>query len=147
MMHSPLKVNRCFEGTCHLHLQDWRQRWARNQLILLPTSASFLLALFFTLEYGGDTFLWNISWLSVDCMASYSRRQNSQKPRSLEFFAQASHSEYPVIEWHTEFVWKSCYRGIRSVVTHATRRAVGVSQSLKCNSITFIYTVILSAIA
>jgi hypothetical protein len=28
---SQLTVNRCFRGTCHLHLQVWRKRQARNQ--------------------------------------------------------------------------------------------------------------------
>jgi hypothetical protein len=57
MMHSPLKVNRCFKRTCRLHLQGQRERRARNQLSLLPTSASFLLSLLFNLGDGGDTFL------------------------------------------------------------------------------------------
>lgn len=79
IMHSLLKDNRCFKGTYRLHLQCWRERWARNHLSLLPTSASFLLALSFNLEDGSDTFLWNVSWLSVDCIVSYSRRQNCKK--------------------------------------------------------------------
>jgi hypothetical protein len=41
--------------------------------------AVFLLSLLFDYEDGGDTFLWNICWLSLDYVALYPRRQNSSK--------------------------------------------------------------------
>jgi hypothetical protein len=39
--------------------------------------AGFLLGLLFNFEVGGDMFLHNISWLSVDYLALYPKRKNS----------------------------------------------------------------------
>jgi hypothetical protein len=36
--------------------------------------AGFLLGLFFDPEDGGDIFLWNVGWLSMDCTALHPRR-------------------------------------------------------------------------
>jgi hypothetical protein len=86
---SPLKVNRLFGVTC-LHLHGWRISQVRNQReacsrilgqTVLPASyllhTGFLLCLFFDTKDGGDMFLRNVGWLSVDYTALYPRRQNS----------------------------------------------------------------------
>jgi hypothetical protein len=39
--------------------------------------AGVWLSLFFNAEDGGDMFLWNVSWLSMDYMILHPRRQNS----------------------------------------------------------------------
>jgi hypothetical protein len=39
--------------------------------------AGFLLSLFFNTKDGGDKFLWNVGWLSVDYMALCPRKYNS----------------------------------------------------------------------
>jgi hypothetical protein len=56
---SPLKDNRCFGGTCRLHLQDRR-----------------ISQLFFDPE-DGDMFLRNVGWFWTDYAALYPRRWNS----------------------------------------------------------------------
>jgi hypothetical protein len=68
----PLKVNRHFGGTCHLHLQGRRKNQARNQRESFPLAftlvsylaysfhAGSLLRLFFDPEDGDDMFLRNI---------------------------------------------------------------------------------------
>jgi hypothetical protein len=43
-------------------------------LSLLPASACFLLDLFFDPEDGGEMFLQNIGWLSMDYTALYPKR-------------------------------------------------------------------------
>jgi hypothetical protein len=66
---SPLEVNRCFWGTCRLHL--WAQGISQAKL-----HTSFLLSLLLDSEDGGDMFLRNIGWLSRDYIVLYPRRQN-----------------------------------------------------------------------
>jgi hypothetical protein len=51
----PLKVDRRFEQTCRLHLQDRRKSQARNQ-----DSAGFFLGLVFDPENGDDMVLLNV---------------------------------------------------------------------------------------
>jgi hypothetical protein len=76
---SPLKVNRHFGGTCHLHFQSQRicqakkkhgSRWQSEHMALLATCfhVCFLLSLFFDPEDGNDMFLLNFVWLSMDYM-------------------------------------------------------------------------------
>jgi hypothetical protein len=78
--YSPLKVNRCFGGINHLHLQGrriswrWAQPWKQVALLAICFHAAFLLCLYFDLENGGDMFLRNVSWLSTDYTALYPRR-------------------------------------------------------------------------
>lgn len=65
---SLLKVNRCFQTTCHLHLQSWN-------------AACFMI---FCLAYSSTlkmnvTFLQNVGWLLVEYIALYPRRQNSSR--------------------------------------------------------------------
>jgi hypothetical protein len=43
---------------------------------LVKVNQYFLCGLQFNHEYGGNMFLWNVSWLSSDYMALYCRRQN-----------------------------------------------------------------------
>lgn len=50
---------KCFRGTYHLYLQDWRIRQTRNH----HEAGWFLLGLHFDPEDGGDTFLWSIRFL------------------------------------------------------------------------------------
>jgi hypothetical protein len=91
MSSSPLKVSRCFWGTCCLHFQGRRIGQARNQheaggkppCHLLHTIS--LLGLFFDPEDRGDMFLRNVGWLSADCMALYPRRHNSSSAISLDW--------------------------------------------------------------
>jgi hypothetical protein len=63
------KVNWRFGGICRLHLQGPRISRARKHV---ESSACFLLG--FDTECGGDMFLRNISWLSSDYTALYTRR-------------------------------------------------------------------------
>jgi hypothetical protein len=75
---SPLKVNRRFGWTCHLHLQGRRISQARNQREARSKQstdcyllhAGFLHGLFFGLEDGGDKFLRNVGWLFMKCVKS-----------------------------------------------------------------------------
>jgi hypothetical protein len=55
---SPLKVNRCFGGTCRLNL--------RHDTGSRQDYAGFVRSLFFDPEDGGGMFLRNVSWLSTD---------------------------------------------------------------------------------
>jgi hypothetical protein len=68
-----LNVNWRYGGTCYLHLQGKRISQARNQQssACCLLYASFLLGLFFYPEDGGNMFLLNVSWHSVDYMALY----------------------------------------------------------------------------
>jgi hypothetical protein len=56
----PLKMNRRFGGTCHLHLQGVGILRTRNQNE--ACSNILLLGLFFHSEYGGDIFIRNIDY-------------------------------------------------------------------------------------
>jgi hypothetical protein len=67
---SPAEVNQYFRATFHLHLPHWRVNQARNQHV----AGSKLC---FNPEDGGDMFLHSVSWLSLDNMASYHRRQTT----------------------------------------------------------------------
>jgi hypothetical protein len=72
---SPLYVNRCFGGTCRLHLQGQRISQPRHQrevcyLLLL----CYILCLFSDPEDGGDMFLRNVGLHSTDQTALYTRR-------------------------------------------------------------------------
>jgi hypothetical protein len=62
---SPLKVKLCFSGTWCLHLQS---------LLATCLHATFLLALFFYPEFGGEMFLRNVSWFPTEYTALYLRR-------------------------------------------------------------------------
>jgi hypothetical protein len=81
MLCSPLRVNRCFGGTCRLHFHGRRVSQARNQHETGTKQsrlfAGFFLDLLFNTEDGGNMFLWNVGWLSPDYRALYLRRQNS----------------------------------------------------------------------
>jgi hypothetical protein len=66
MLRSVLEVNRCFEGTCHLHLQGQNISQAGNQC--KAGSKQSLLA------------PPNIEWLSMDYTALYPRIYNSSQP-------------------------------------------------------------------
>jgi hypothetical protein len=70
---SPLKVNRYFGGTFLLHPQRWRIR----ALLATCFHAGFLFDLFFYPDVGGDMFLRNFGWLSMDCPALDPRRLKS----------------------------------------------------------------------
>jgi hypothetical protein len=89
---SPMKVNRCFWGIYHIHLQGWgvSQAWSHPKsepagFMLFCCSiydllrSGFLASLHFGPEDGGDMFLQNVGWLSADYMVQYRR---SFKPRS-----------------------------------------------------------------
>jgi hypothetical protein len=84
-----LWVNWNFGGTC------------RSDCYLLH--ASLLLGLFFDLEDGGDIFLRNVSWLSMDYMALYPRRWNSSENEYCAFVIRPSTGS----SWKTE-VLPSC---------------------------------------
>jgi hypothetical protein len=53
----------------NLHLRATKQNKAGSK--------AYLLGLFFDPEDGGDMFLRNVGWLSIDNTALYPRRQNS----------------------------------------------------------------------
>jgi hypothetical protein len=59
MLYSPLKINRCFEETERLHLQDRIICPTRNQLSTC-FHAGALLSFFFNREYEEDMFLRNV---------------------------------------------------------------------------------------
>jgi hypothetical protein len=59
---SPVEVNQHFRGT---------------HLACCLFHADFLLVLLFDPQDGGDTFLQNVRWLSLDCLALYPKEQNS----------------------------------------------------------------------
>jgi hypothetical protein len=79
----PLKVNRWFGRTLRLYLQDWRVSQARNQQESNQEStikqaasktlyrAGFLLGLLINLSDGGDMFLRNVAWLSMNSTQPY----------------------------------------------------------------------------
>jgi hypothetical protein len=46
--------------------------------------AGFFLGLFSDPEYGGDTFLRNVGWLSTDYMVLYPRSLDSSGPQMLQ---------------------------------------------------------------
>jgi hypothetical protein len=73
---SPLKINWRFRGRCCLHLQGQRMSQARA-LLAACCHAGFLLGLFFDPDDGGDMFLGNVCWLSVEYTTLYPRTQNS----------------------------------------------------------------------
>lgn len=62
LLVSPMKVNQCFKGTCHLHPQIW------SLLCVLPASCWFH-AWLFSPENGGNIFIQNISWFLADYAA------------------------------------------------------------------------------
>jgi hypothetical protein len=62
----------------HDHLVHWKP--TSRALLANCFHAGFLLGLCFDPEDGGDIFLQNIGWLSMDYMALCPRRQNSSKP-------------------------------------------------------------------
>jgi hypothetical protein len=68
--YNEVKVNRHFGGTYLLRRQcsSVSQERSREQEKLI---------LLFDPEVGGDIFLRNVSWFSMDCTALYSRGQNS----------------------------------------------------------------------
>jgi hypothetical protein len=66
MLCSLLSVIQCFGETCRLRLQGRRISRARNQC---ESRWQAELGLFFDPEDGGDMFLWNVGWLSVDYLA------------------------------------------------------------------------------
>jgi hypothetical protein len=85
---SLLEVSWHFRETCHLHLQGWIVSQGRNQHTADSEQGSaccllhacFFPGIFFNPEDGGNMLLWNVRWLSINYMVSYSRRQNcSQK--------------------------------------------------------------------
>ena len=55
MLDSALNVNRCFGGTCRLHLQGLRK--AKQETC---SFADFLLGVFFNHKVGGDVFFRNV---------------------------------------------------------------------------------------
>jgi hypothetical protein len=55
-----------------------------KQILLLIASAAYLFSLHFDPEDGGNIFLWNVSWLSLDYAAWYPRRYNFSQPRLWE---------------------------------------------------------------
>jgi hypothetical protein len=68
-----LSVNRCFGGTYRLHLQNRINKFSKK------TASRWCLAFFcwtyfFDPEDGGDMFLRNVRWNSMDYTASYTRR-------------------------------------------------------------------------
>jgi hypothetical protein len=65
---SLLKVNWRFGRTCHLHPQGQRISQARNQH---EAGSKQSLLRFFDPEDGGNMFLQNAGWLSMDYMALY----------------------------------------------------------------------------
>jgi hypothetical protein len=81
---SLLKVSRRFGRTYGFHLQNWRVSQARNrheadskQMLINSCCllyAVFLLGLLFNTEDGGDMFLRNVGWLSMDYTAFYARK-------------------------------------------------------------------------
>jgi hypothetical protein len=92
---SPLKINRHFEETYRIQLQGnggWSEDFQIRQTEKIckhETSVKascqhsfqggFFLCLFFNLEDGGNMFLRNVGWLSMDNTALYPRRQNSPR--------------------------------------------------------------------
>jgi hypothetical protein len=75
--YSPLKVNRCFGGTCRLHPQGRRINQTRNQResrCQAELSCWFSFGLFLDLEDVGSMFLRNVTLLSTDYTVLYTRR-------------------------------------------------------------------------
>jgi hypothetical protein len=70
MLCSLLKVNRCFRGIYHFHLQG-------RALLVSCFHTGFSLGLFFDHEDGGDIFLWNVGWSLAVYTALYPRINNS----------------------------------------------------------------------
>jgi hypothetical protein len=61
-----LKVNWRFGGTYRLYLLGWRISQAINQQLVTCFHAGSLLGVFFKPEAGGDMFLRNVGWLTLD---------------------------------------------------------------------------------
>jgi hypothetical protein len=66
---SPLSVNRRFGGTYRLHLQDRKNKFTKKACSRVSCWTYFLDP-----EDGGDMFLRNVCWHSMDYMALYPRR-------------------------------------------------------------------------
>jgi hypothetical protein len=77
---SLMKFKRPVRKACHLHLQGWRVRKARKQNEAgskhESAHAGFLISLLFDSEKGGDIFLRNVGWISLNYKALYPRRRN-----------------------------------------------------------------------
>jgi hypothetical protein len=74
---SPLKVFKCFGGTCRLHLQGWRVSQARNERgAYCLFHGDVLIGSLFSGEDGRDMFLWNVGSLSAYHTALLLRGQN-----------------------------------------------------------------------
>jgi hypothetical protein len=73
-LRSPLKVGWRFRGRCNLHLRSRKISQARNHREAggKQLYVGFFPG-FFDPEDRGNTFLWNVGWLSVDYTAFYSR--------------------------------------------------------------------------
>jgi hypothetical protein len=69
---SPLQVNQRFGGTCFLFLQGERISQARHQCEV--GGKQTFHDLFYNLKDGGNIFLENVGWLSVNYTALYPRR-------------------------------------------------------------------------
>jgi hypothetical protein len=67
----PMKVNRHFGGTHHLHLLGWRITKAKNRKASYLLSIGFLLGLFLNPEDGSNMFLQNVGWLWMGYTTSY----------------------------------------------------------------------------
>jgi hypothetical protein len=94
---SPLRVNRRFEETYHLHLQCQRINRARNHPENMWQVELCLFPLFFHPEQKGNMFLRNVVWLSADYTVLYPRRQlfittakRTSDPTSHSFFNVAN---------------------------------------------------------
>jgi hypothetical protein len=65
----------------------------------------FVLGLHFTPEDGGDMFLWNVSWLSVDYMALYCRRYKFAKPYWVQNIGATANYELVVFGYVTILIF------------------------------------------
>jgi hypothetical protein len=76
---SPVKVDPTFWRNISLPSSGMRSNWN-----LLPVHAGFFLALLLHSKDGGDSVLWNVSWLSQEYTALYPKRKNSSLQLSWE---------------------------------------------------------------